>query len=55
MALAYLFWWTSEVAVKFAALHDMTDVANVVFSVTEYMTHVTGQDFIVDGGKILNS
>lgn len=31
------------------------DVANVVFSVTEYMTHVTGQDFIVDGGKILNS
>jgi len=30
------------------------DIANVVFSVTEFMTHVSGQDFIVDGGRILN-
>ena len=30
------------------------DVADVVFSITEHMKHITGQDFIVDGGKILN-
>lgn len=30
------------------------DVADVVFSITEHMEHITGQDFIVDGGKILN-
>lgn len=30
------------------------DIADVAFCVTENMTHITGQDFIVDGGKILN-
>lgn len=30
------------------------DIADVVFSITEHMQHITGQDFIVDGGKILN-
>jgi len=30
------------------------DIANVAFSITELMTHVSGQDFIVDGGRILN-
>lgn len=30
------------------------DIADVVVSVTEHMNHITGQDFIVDGGKVLN-